>query len=357
MNKVWISGLADRQQVNTLFLVQFKDVRQKKTGDPYLSLVLSDKTGEIDAKMWDNVQGVLDAFAKDDFVRVKGETQLYQNRLQLTVHAIARVDDSEVDLADFLPASKRDPEEMWSELMGRVNAMKNCDLQSLLLAVLNDPVIGPAYRRAPAAKGIHHAWLGGLLEHVLSLAALAEFTAAHYADIDADLLLTGVVLHDIGKIRELSYERSFSYSSDGQLLGHIVIALRILADKLAALPDFPPKLRMLVEHMVISHHGSLEYGSPKVPVFAEALLLHHLDNLDSKMEAMRAAVTRDAASDAEFTPYIPALERSVLNKQRYLNGPASAKPAPAPAPAPARKTSQSTLFGSALTSALKEDRS
>ncbi|MCX6624448.1 MAG: HD domain-containing protein [Acidobacteria bacterium] len=158
------------------------------------------------------------------------------------------------------------------------------------------------------------------MEHVLSMCTLCRLMASHYKHIDLDLLLTGAVLHDIGKIHELSYERSFGYSNDGQLLGHIVIALGMIHDKLRALPDFPAPLRTLVEHMVISHHGDLAFGSPKVPLFLEALLLHHLDNLDSKMECMRATAARDSRVEGCWTAYSPALERPVLKKDKYLDG-------------------------------------
>jgi 3'-5' exoribonuclease len=270
--------------------------------------------------MWDNVQEVLDEFDRDDFVKVKGLVQVFHNRPQLTIHKVRRMDDSEVDFGDFFPSSKRDPEDMWRELRGIVSGIANPHLKGLLDAMLDDPEIAMRYRRAPAAKQIHHAFLGGLLEHVLSLCSLARMTAGHYPQVDCDLLLTGVVLHDIGKIYELNYERGFSYSSEGQLLGHIHIGIRMVGDKLRGLPDFPPALRSLVEHMILSHHGQLEYGSPKLPEFPEALLLHYLDDMDSKMECMRALIENDRQVDGCFTSFHSALERVALKKDRYLNG-------------------------------------
>jgi 3'-5' exoribonuclease len=197
--------------------------------------------------------------------------------------------------------------------------MKNSHLRGLLEAMLGDPEISRRYKTAPAAKQIHHAYLGGLIEHVLSLCKLAALTASHYRMIDQDLLLTGVVLHDIGKIYELSYERGFSYTTEGQLLGHISIAMRMVSDKLARMPDFPPRLRMLVEHMILSHHGRLEFGSPKVPQFPEAMLLHYLDDLDSKMECMRVMVDRDRLVEGYFTGYSSSMERSILKKAKFLD--------------------------------------
>jgi len=194
-----------------------------------------------------------------------------------------------------------------------------------------DEDIAKRYRRAPAAKQIHHAFLGGLLEHVLSVCALARLVAPQYPIVDYDLLITGVLLHDIGKIYELNYERGFSYSNEGQLLGHIAIAQRMLGEKLRGLPDFPIELRVLVEHMILSHHGQLEFGSPKLPQFPEALLLHYLDDLDSKMECMRAMIDNDRQVEGCFTAYNPSMERPALKKDRYWNGDA---PAAAAASAP-----------------------
>jgi 3'-5' exoribonuclease len=318
MKSPYVSELEPNRVITSSFLVQSKEIRQKKTGELYLSLMLGDRTGELDAKMWDNVNEVLDSFDRDDFVKIKGLVQIFHNRPQLTVHKVRRMDDSEIDFADYFPSSKRDVDEMWTELRGLVSAMSNAHLKSLLEAFLDDPDIAERYRRAPAAKSIHHAFLGGLLEHVLSLCGLAKLVAGHYKSVDADLLLTGVVLHDIGKIYELNYERGFSYSNDGQLLGHITIAVRMLGDKIRSLPDFPPRLRVLVEHMILSHHGHLEFGSPKVPQFPEALLLHYLDDLDSKMECMRALVENDRQLEGCFTSYSSALERTALKMDRYM---------------------------------------
>jgi 3'-5' exoribonuclease len=326
-----VSDLKPNEPVTALFLVQAKEIRQKRTGEPYLSMTLSDRSGELDAKMWDNVTEVMDTFERDDFVKVKGLFQLYNNRPQFTIHKIRPVRDHEVDFSDFFPASARDAAEMWAELRRIVSGISNTHLRALLNAFLDDPEIAERYRIAPAAKTIHHAFRSGLLEHVLSLCGLAKVVGPHYPNIDTDLLLTGVVLHDIGKIQELTYERGFAYSTEGQLIGHISLAMRMMADKLQALPGFPPALRNLVEHMILSHHGLLEYGSPKVPSFPEALLLHHLDDMDSKMENMRALVARDPQAEGLFTGYSSSLARVALRKERYLN-PAESCPAPSSAP-------------------------
>ena len=335
MKSPYVGELEPNKIITTSFLVHVKEIRHKKSGEFYLSLTLGDRTGDLDAKMWDNVAEVLDEFERDDFVKVKGMVQVFHNRPQLTIHKVRRMDESEVDYADYFPASKRDPEQMWRELQAIVAGISNPHLKGLLDAVFADEDIARRYRHAPAAKQIHHAFLGGLLEHVLSVCGMAQLAAAHYPNVDRDLLLTGVLLHDIGKVYELNYERGFSYSEEGQLIGHISIATRILCDKLRGLPDFPPRLRVLVEHMILSHHGHLEFGSPKLPSFPEALLLHYLDDMDSKMESMRALLERDRQVEGCFTSFNTALERVILKKDRYLNPPALA-PAPAPAePKPA----------------------
>jgi len=349
-----VVDLQPGQNIQSVFLVQSKDVREKKTGEPYLSLILMDRTGELDAKMWDNVAPILDTFDRSDFVRVKGVTQLYQNRTQLTIHSLVPVDGADVDITEFLPASRRDALEMMAELRGIIGSMRSEPLKALLESIFADAAVAEGFMRAPAAKTIHHAWLGGLLEHVLSLCSLARPVAAHYRNIDEDLLLAGCILHDIGKISELSYSRAFGYTTEGQLLGHMQIALRLVADHLP--PGFPPKLRNLLEHLILSHHGQLEFGSPKLPVFPEALLLHHLDNLDSKMETMRATIEKDKGNAGEWTGYNYALERSLLDKEKYLAGARPRSETPKPSvkkPAPLKS---GTLFGDALQTAFVSEK-
>lgn len=357
--KIFANELEANQQVQTTFLVLSKDVRQKKTGEPYLSLQLGDKTGDIDAKMWDGVAEIVDTFDRNDYVKIRGQATVYQNKLQLRVDRLMRADEREIEPSDYFPASKRDRDEMYAELTGYIETMRNPHLKALLEAFFADPEIARRYKTAPAAKSIHHAWIGGLIEHVLSLLTLARFTARHYAEVDEDLLITGVILHDIGKIYELTYDRGFGYSDEGQLIGHILIALRMVDEKARQVPGFPPKLKLLVEHLIASHHGELEYGSPKVPCFLEAMLLHHLDNLDSKMETVRTIVNRDALLDGNFTGYAPSIERSLLKKDRFLSEEQPVPPAPRPATPPAAKPKASapypttgSLFGDKLNSAL-----
>lgn len=362
MKSPYISELEPNQTITGVFLVSHKDVRQKKSGEPYLSLTLSDRTGDLDAKMWDNAAEALDTFERDSFVRVKGLLQVFQNRHQLTVHKIHPVPDSEVESSDYFPVSKRDRDEMFRELEGWIAGIANPHLKALLEAIFADPKVALAYRTAPAAKSVHHNWIGGLIEHVLSLCHLAKFTAAHYPGIDLDLLLAGVILHDLGKIHELSYTRSFSYTSQGQLLGHIVIGARMVEEKIATFADFPAPLHQLLLHMILSHHGQLEFGSPKIPLFPEALLLHLLDTVDSKMECMRAMIAHDSLVDGVWTSYNSALERNALKKDKFLAAEAAVKtPAPAAKPASEQKPAErraepASVFSDKLREALTNPR-
>jgi 3'-5' exoribonuclease len=340
MKASFVNQLEPGQTITSSFLVHTKEIREKKTGEPYLSLLLADKTGRIDAKMWDNVTEVLDTFDRDDFIKIKAIVQVHQHRPQLTIHKVRAREEAEVDFADYFPCSPRDPEEMWRELLAIVAAVRNPHIRTLLNEFLKDEEISTLYRRAPAAKTIHHAYLGGLLEHVLSLCNLSRAIAPNYPHVDLDLLIAGAVLHDIGKIYELTFERGFAYTTEGQLLGHIAIAFRMISDKINALQDFPPRIRILIEHIVLSHHGTLEFGSPRVPQFAEAMVFHYLDDLDSKMECMRASIEQDRQVTGLFTSFVPSLDRPLLKKEVFLQeSPAAAQPvtpvaAPAAAAAP-----------------------
>jgi 3'-5' exoribonuclease len=306
----------ENQVITSSFLVSAKQIKPKKSGEIFLALTLCDRTGQIDAKMWDNVADAVDTFEQDDFLKVRGLINRYSNRYQLTIHKCRRMEESEVEYSDYLPKTTKDVDELWRTLRGYASSLQNTYLRSLLEAFMADPQIAEAYRQAPAAKSLHHAFIGGLLEHVVSLMRLCDTVAPLYPQVNRDLLLTGVFLHDIGKIYELNYQRSFSYTTKGQLLGHMIIELEMLHDKITLVPDFPNELKLLIEHLIISHHGKYEFGSPKLPMFPEALMLHFLDDLDSKMEAMRAHFEREP--DSEWTGYNGSLGRTLLNSEKVL---------------------------------------
>lgn len=306
----------ENQVITSSFLVSAKQIKPKKSGEIYLALTLCDCSGQIDAKMWDNVNDAVDRFEQDDFVKVRGLINKYSSRYQLTIHKLRRMEDAEVEYSDYLPKTNKDIDELWRNLGAYVASFSNEHLKLLLDAFMGDPQIAEAYRQAPAAKSLHHAFIGGLLEHVVSLMKLCDTVAPLYPQINRDLLLAGAFLHDIGKIYELNYQRSFSYTTKGQLLGHMIIELEMLHEKLALVPGFPAELKVLIEHLIISHHGRYEFGSPKLPMFPEALMLHYLDDLDSKMESVRAHLQRDP--DAEWSGYNSSLGRTLLNSQKIL---------------------------------------
>ena len=307
----------ENQVITSSFVVASKQVKNKKNGEMFLSLTLADRTGRIEAKMWDNVAEAMDTFEQDDFLKVRGLLNRYNRRFQLTIHKLRRMEESEVDYADYLPKTTKNIDELWQTVGEFVAGFQNPHLKALLQAFLADPEIAAAYRTAPAAKTLHHAYIGGLLDHVVSLLKLCDLVARNYPDVDRDLLLTGAFLHDIGKIHELSYARSFAYTTRGQLLGHMILELEMLHSKVAQVPGFPAELKTLIEHLIISHHGKYEFGSPKLPMFPEALMLHYLDDLDSKMESMRAHLEREADL-GEWTGYNPSLARPLLNKKKFL---------------------------------------
>src|ERR1700691_4276701 len=312
--------------ITSNFVVVTKQIKPKKTGEPYLALTLGDRSGQLEAKMWDNVEEVLNAFEQDDFLKVKGLVNKYKNRFQLTIHKLRKLGESEIDFSDYLPKTTRDIDELWQNLSDFVSSFQNLHLQALVRAFMSDPEIAAAYRNAPAAKTLHHAYIGGLLDHVVSLFRSCDLVCRNYSQINRDLLLTGAFLHDIGKIHELAYNRSFSYTTRGQLLGHMIIELEMLQAKLALVPGFPPELKTLLEHLIISHHGKYEFGSPKLPMFPEALLLHYMDDLDSKMEAMRAQFEREADLESPWTSYNASLGRPLLNSAKFLTPKAASAP-------------------------------
>jgi len=319
MKDFYISEAArfENQVITSSFVVVSKQAKPKKSGDLYLALTLADRTGHMEAKMWDNVADHINCFAQDDFIKVRGLVNKFNGRFQITLHKVRSLQDSEVVFDDYLPRTTKDVAALWATLAGFVAGMSDPHLKALLRAFMDDPQIEQAYKNAPAAKSLHHAFIGGLLEHVVSLFQLCDLASRNYpGTIDRDLLLTGAFLHDIGKIHELAFARSFTYSTRGQLLGHMIIELEMLKDKLAQLPGFPERYKTLIEHMIISHHGKYEFGSPKMPMFPEALMLHYLDDLDSKMDSMRAHFQREP--DSEWTSYNASLERPLLNTRKYL---------------------------------------
>ncbi len=308
--------------VTSYFCLSQVQVRERqKGGGQYLALTLSDKTGSLEARMWEEFAEAFSSCGEGCYVKVQGQISKYQDKWQITLTRMRSAAESEVDTSDFQPISEFPMEAMDAELRGFVNAFTDLDLKRLVLAFLDDPEIGPAFRLAPAAKMLHHAWISGLLEHVLTLVRVCVATAAFYPEVNRDLLVTGAILHDIGKVRELSWKRNFAYTLEGQMIGHISIAQGMLREKVRELAPFPERLRVLVEHMILSHHGRLEFGSPKLPMTPEAMLLSALDDLEAKFAAMRRefAGAENAGKKAnETTEWVRSMERNLFDSGRWL---------------------------------------
>lgn len=326
----------ENQTVTSYFCLASLSLRERKAGGQYLALTLADKTGQMEARMWEEFASVLENCVEGCYVKVQGQISKYQGKFQITLTRMRSAADTEVDTADFMPATQFDISAMDTELREYVAEFTNPFLRSLVLRFLDEPSIGTAFQKAPAAKRLHHAWLGGLLEHVLTLVRVCRAVAPFYPEVDRDLLVTGAILHDIGKVRELSWRSSFGYTLEGQLVGHISIAQRMLAEIIAAMDAdarvqaelageqptlFPEPLRLLVEHMILAHHGKLEFGSPKLPMTPEAFLLSALDDLEAKFQTMRAefASARDGGKRAdETTEWVRSMERPLFDSGRYL---------------------------------------
>lgn len=381
----------ENQSVTSYFLLASLSVRERKGGGQYLALTLADKTGSFEARMWDEFAESLNTCSDGCYVKVQGQVSKYQGKFQITIVKMRPAEESEVDPADFVPMTQYDIPTMAAELRGYVAAFRNAHLRALVYEFLDDPAIGPAFIAAPAAKRLHHAWIGGLLEHVLCLVRIIRAVAPFYPEADPELVVTGAILHDVGKVRELSWRNTFEYTLEGQLIGHISIAQGMLHEKIAALnaraaaaqftdassaaaavaetgseaaetklwpaldlastPEdneavttiespsesrgdtapltpFPDKLRLLLEHMILSHHGKLEFGSPKLPMTPEAMLLSALDDLEAKFQALRNefAAAKAAAKPADaVTEWVRSMDRPLFNSQAWLEGQEPAK--------------------------------
>jgi len=296
MKSLFVADIRENQPVDSLFLVTAKNHGVTKGGSGYLTLRLLDRSGEIEARVWERAEVLGREFDRNDFVRVRGQATLYQGKVQIRVQDIARVDESNVATEDFLPKSLYDPDAMAAELVTILRGMKNPHLRALAESFFSDQTFMDLLKRAPAGKTIHHPYLGGLLEHTLSLLKLILKVVENYQGIDVDLLLVGGFLHDIGKVYEFSFDRAVEYTDRGQLLGHLVMEIEIVSEKIKTIPDFPEELAMLVKHMIVSHHGSLEFGSPKLPQTVEAVILHYLDDLDGKIQSIQSLLEKEQGS-------------------------------------------------------------
>ncbi len=317
MKTPFVADLNSEQTITTFFLVHEKEIRSTREGKPYLRLELGDRSGTIEARMWDQFDVAAKDIGRDDFVKVNARVEIYRNKPQLSLQQLRLAKPEEVDLADFLAHTKEDVGKLYSQLLEYAGSIANPWLKKLTTSIISDPAIAAKYKRAPAAKVMHHAYLGGLLEHVIGLCGLAKQIAAHYPELDVDLLLTAAILHDVGKLDELCYERAIGYTVEGQLLGHIMMEFETVSKAMDAMEGFPANLKTVVQHLLISHHGQYEFGSPKLPMIREAMAFHYMDDLDSKLAAVRAALAVDTG-EPEWSAYSGALGRKFLRLDQFL---------------------------------------
>lgn len=301
--KTYINEIKENESVDSFFLVKEKSSGVTKTGNPYLKLKLGDRTGEIEGRIWTNVETFVESFEKDDFVHVKGKGVSFQEHLQLNITHIERVGEETILISDFFPMSEKDIEGMFQSLIEISQQIKNPHLSQILQLFWEDKPFIERFKMAPASKWLHHSYLGGLLEHTLSVTQLVIKNAYHYSGFNLDLLLTASILHDLGKVDELSYHRSFDYSDEGRLLGHIILGIDRVEDKIRQLPHFPKDLSTLLKHLLISHHGQYLWGSPKRPMTLEAVMLHYLDDMDAKINGIQQFLKKKTSDGSRWSSY------------------------------------------------------
>ena len=321
----FINELRSGETLDQVFLVMQKELRTTRNGDPYVTCMLADKTGQLPARMWQATESIFEAIPADGFLHVKGRVEDYKGNLQMIIDACRPFSKDKVDLGDFLAVTSGDVEAMWAELLEILRAVRDKPLRQLIKKFVEDRQFVEAYQRSPAAMQMHHPFIGGLLEHTLSIARAAAVLLPMYPKVNADLVLAGVFFHDMGKMAELSAGLGVTYTDRGQLVGHITIGAIWLAEKAAALAEetgepFPPKTLNLLQHIVLSHHGVHEYGSPKLPAIPEAFMIHYLDNLDAKMFMTLRSIEGDPDPGSSFTPYVRQLETRLYKRSGRLDG-------------------------------------
>lgn len=311
-----IKSLSDGDQVDEVYVALEKQLRANRNGNFYLQVELRDRTGTIIARQWNAGESLFRTFDNGDFLRVHGKVQLFQGTLQMIVHSLEKVPTDQVDLSEFLPHTEQDISKLFEKVRNHLRSQSNPHLKALAESFLMDERLMGDFCKVPAGIRHHHAYLGGLVEHIAGLMEAWDRLAPLYPAVNRDMLIIGIFLHDIGKVRELVCDKALSYSDEGQLVGHIVQGLEILNEKVALVPQltgepFPLELHWRLKHLILSHHGSLEFGSPKVPMTLEAIALHHLDNLDAKIHAFQKEM-EEAGKDARWTPFNNLLGRKLF---------------------------------------------
>lgn len=314
---LFIKDLKAKDVVRTSFLVKSKALTASKNGKAYLCMTLADRTGDIETRVWEGAEEMAGLFSEGEVVAVAGKTHHFQNRLQLVVEHLIPLKPEETKLSDYLPEGPTNLDELYKELITLFEGLKNPWVRKVSLALLNDPEIAPRYKICPAAKTIHHAFIGGLLCHSLQLIKVVDAILPLYEAIDRDLMIFGAAFHDFGKIYELQYQGNFGYSDEGRLVGHITIGAILLDRKIQTMPGFPKELEYQLKHLILSHHGRLEYGSPKRPATVEAQVLGHLDDMDSKINSIQTFM-KNEHNDSRWTSHHKAYDQYYYKPDQFL---------------------------------------
>jgi 3'-5' exoribonuclease len=309
-----VSQFADGDNIDEVYMVLEKQLRENRNGNPFLHIDIGDRTGSMVARMWNAGEQLFRSFDNGDFLKIKAKVQLFQGSLQMIITGFDRVEPNQVDLFEFLPHTKQDINKLLEKLKTIVRKMTDPHLRSLAECYFIDHAFLNDFTRCPAGIKVHHAYIGGLLEHVVCMLEIAEKILPLYPDVNRDLVIMGVFLHDTGKIRELSYARAFAYSDEGQLLGHLTLGIEMLLEKVRKVPDltgepFPAELLLRLKHLILSHHGEPQFGSPKVPMTPEAVALHAIDFMDSRIAIALKEIEEDKSGTSAWTPYNHALQR------------------------------------------------
>ena len=318
MSRRFVNQLANGDSVDEVFLVADKQLRANRQGNLYLHMELRDRTGSVGARLWNASEGLARTFEPGDYLQARGKVQLFQGALQVILAHIEPADPSVLSPEDFLPQASQNVAKLTARLRELLKTISEPHLRALVDCFLIDDEFLRKFTTSPAGVRNHHAYQAGLLDHVVTLLTVADRIADLYApDLDRDLLMTGIFLHDIGKVDELSYDRAFGYTDEGQLVGHLVMGVEMLRDKVEKASElldepFPPELLLRLKHMILSHHGTLEFGSPKVPMTPEAIALHHLDNLDAKLHAVTREIRDDPCKETSWTPFQQSLGRRIF---------------------------------------------
>jgi 3'-5' exoribonuclease len=325
MTRRYVNQLTNGDSIDEPFLVADKQLRANRQGNLYLHLELRDKTGSVGARLWNATEDLARTFEPGDFLHVRGKTQIFQGSIQIILTHLEVVDPSRIEPDEFLPQSSQNIGKLLARLREVLLAMNNPHLRAVVECFLIDDEFVRKFTTAPAGIKNHHAYQGGLLEHVVTLLNVAGRITDLYPEIDRDLLLTGIFLHDIGKVDELSYDRAFAYTDEGQLVGHLIMGVEMLREKVdrcAKLTGepFPPELFLRLKHMIVSHHGTYEFGSPKLPMTLEAIALHYLDNLDAKIHTFGREIRDDPSRDSSWTPFQQSLGRRLYKGNLSANG-------------------------------------